>query len=113
MSELKWQPVGNKILVRCEGVEQVSKGGIILPEQSTDREKMKQMYGTVVAIGPLAYNDQRTIDEDGTVKYNQQWVKIGDRVKFQQYAGHLHLEENDPAQYRLMHDLDILMVYKA
>jgi len=101
----KWQPAGNKILVQCDSIENKSKGGIILHAPGTllDRQEMKQMLGTVIAMGPLAYKDQGV-----------DWVKVGDRVKFTQYAGYLHTEEGDEeTKYRVMHDLDVVMVYKG
>lgn len=100
----KWQPAGNKILVACDKVETTTKSGIIVSAPGTlnEREEMKQMLGTVIAMGPLAYGDQGV-----------PWVQVGDRVKFTKYAGFLHTEEGDETKYRVMHDLDIIMVYKG
>lgn len=102
----KWQPAGNKILVMCDPVQKTFKPGgrIEVPAGTViERQEMKQMLGTVIAMGPLAYNDQGI-----------PWVNVGDRVKFTQYAGYLHEEEGDSeTKYRVMHDLDIIMVYKG
>lgn len=94
-----WKPCGNKILVKMDRVEEVSKGGIVLPGVKTERDSMAQMVGTIVAVGPMAWADQSVA-----------WAKPGDKVKFAKYAGYLHTEEGDDSLYRVMHDLDIVMV---
>lgn len=92
-----WKPCGNKILVQMPKVEEVSKGGIVIPHQKTERDSMAQMEGTLVAVGDCAWADQPS-----------PWAQVGDRVKFARYAGYLH-QEGD-VDYRVMHDLDIVMV---
>jgi co-chaperonin GroES (HSP10) len=95
MSE--WSPCGNKILVQMDRVEEMSKGGIVIPHQKTERDEMSQMVGTLVAVGNCAWGDQPA-----------PWARVGDRVKFAKYAGYLH--EEGAVKYRVMHDLDIVMV---
>lgn len=97
MQTPKWKPCGNKILVEMDRVEEVSAGGIVIPRQKTERDEMSQMIGTLVAVGDCAWKDQPSL-----------WARVGDRVKFAKYAGYLH-EEGD-TKYRVMHDLDIVMV---
>lgn len=97
MSEPKWKPCGNKILVQMDKMEEVTKGGIVLPTQKTERDEMSQMVGTLIAVGDCAWKDQPAL-----------WARVGDRVKFAKYAGFLH--EEDGVKYRVMHDLDIVMV---
>jgi len=92
-----WKPTGNKIMVLMDKTEEVSSGGIILHKTTTSRDEMAQMEGTVVAMGPLAYNDQ-----------GETWVHVGDRVKIQKFAGWLHEDGED--KYRVLHDLDVIMV---
>lgn len=93
-----WKPCGNKILVQMDKVEEVSKGGIFIPTPKVEREQMSQMIGTLVAVGNCAWGDQPA-----------PWAKVGDRVKFAKYAGYIH--EEGEIQYRIMHDLDIVMVF--
>jgi|ERR1700674_344123 len=95
----KWKPCGNKILVLMDPVEEVTKGGIVIPGTKTERDAMGQMVGTVVAVGSCAWADQPA-----------PWARVGDRVKFAKYAGFLHQEEGSTDMYRVMHDLDIVMV---
>lgn len=97
MSKSDWKPCGNKILVLMDKVEEMSKGGIVIPRQTTERDSMSQMVGTLVAVGDCAWADQPA-----------PWASVGDRVKFAKYAGYLHVEGGD--SYRVMHDLDVVMV---
>lgn len=110
---IEWTPTGNKILVRVDPVEEVSKGGIVIAPKGEigERAEMQQMTGTIVAVGPLAWADQRLSDFDGN-RGHAPWAKVGDRVKFTKFAGYLHEEESEPGvKYRVMHDLDLVMVY--
>jgi co-chaperonin GroES (HSP10) len=97
-----WQPSGNKILVKMDQVETTTKSGIIISAPGTlnERAEMAQMDGTVVALGPLAYFDQP-----------KAWLKVGDRVKITKFGGWLHSEGED--KYRVIHDLDVIMVLKG
>ena len=99
-----WKPVGNKIMVLMDKAETVTKSGIVIAAGTfEDRAEMAQMRGTVVAVGPTAYNDQASA-----------WVKVGDRVMIAKYAGFLHNEGDpkSPDRYRIIHDLDVLAVLK-
>jgi len=69
------KPLSDRIVVEPIEQEEVTSGGIILPE--TAKEKPQQ--GTVVAAGP-----GRT-DEDG--KRVAMEVKVGDRVLYAKYSG--------------------------
>lgn len=96
MSTNLWQPCGNKILVQMDKAEE-KVGSIYMPPPKVERDEMSQMIGTLVAVGSCAWADQPSA-----------WAKVGDRVKFAKYAGYLH--EEDGIKYRIMHDLDIVMV---
>jgi chaperonin GroES len=69
------KPLADRIVVEPIEQEEVTAGGIILPE--TAKEKPQQ--GTVIAAGP-----GRT-DEDG--KRVAMEIKVGDRVLYAKYSG--------------------------
>lgn len=99
-TQTSWKPCGNKILVQMDKVDEVNPGGKIhIPRQVTERDEMSQMVGTLVAVGECAWADQPHV-----------WARVGDRVKFAKYAGFLHKEEGSDTPYRVMHDLDVVMV---
>jgi chaperonin GroES len=88
----KITPLGDRVLVKPLEREEVSKGGIVLP----DTAKEKPQEGTVLAVG------SGRVLEDGTKVPME--VKTGDRVLYGKYAGteikigdeeHLILSERD------------------
>jgi len=98
-SSIKLQPLGDRVVVEREEVEERTSGGIVLPD--TAREKPAR--GKVVAVG-----DGRLLD-DGT--RSQLQVKVGDRVLFTSYAGeNIKVGEDE---YLLMREDDILAVIEG
>jgi chaperonin GroES len=69
------KPLGNRVVVEPTEQEEVTAGGIVLPETA----KEKPQKGTVLAIGP---GDR---DEDG--KRIPLDVKEGDTVLYAKYSG--------------------------
>jgi chaperonin GroES len=89
---MKLSPLGDRILVTRVDEEELTKGGIIIP----DTAKEKPQEGKVVAVGP-----GKTNDDGNTVPLS---VKKGDKVLFSKYAGteinvegeeHLFIREED------------------
>ena len=72
---LSLKPLGDRVVVEPIEQEEVTAGGIVLPE--TAKEKPQQ--GMVLAIGPGSR------DEDGD--YIELDVKVGDKVLYAKYAG--------------------------
>jgi chaperonin GroES len=78
---MKVKPVGYRILVRPDPVEEVSKGGIIISVgEQKKMEQAAQVRGTVLALGELAYQESRE-------KGYEPWCKVGDKVTYQKWAG--------------------------
>ena len=91
------RPLGDRVIVEPVEKEEMTAGGIILPE--TAKEKPQQ--GTIVAVGP----GRR--DEEG--KRIPMDVKVGDRVLFAKYAGtEVKLEEDE--KVLVLKESDILAV---
>jgi len=74
-SDLKLQPLGDRVVVERAESEQVTSGGIVLPDSAKD----KPTRGTIIAIG-----DGRLLDDGKRAPLQ---VKIGDKVLFSSYAG--------------------------
>ncbi len=80
---MKVRPLGEMVLLQPVEQEQVSTGGIIIP----DTAKEKPMMAKVVAVGPGGLVDGKEITMT---------VKEGDRVIYRRYAGtELKLEGQD------------------
>ena len=74
-SKLKLKPLGGRVIVEPIEQEEMTAGGIILPETA----KEKPQEGKILAAGP---GDR---DEDG--KRIAMEVKVGDRVLYAKYSG--------------------------
>jgi chaperonin GroES len=73
---LKIRPLGDRLVVEPEKVEEKTKGGIYLPETANQE---KPVWGKVIAIG------EGKIEDGGKRKPLD--VKIGDKILFGKYAG--------------------------
>lgn len=116
LREPDWVPSGNKIMVQLDKVESFTHSGIYVPPQLTERNNMNQTEGTVAALGPAAYKDMRVWDDATQGWLQQDWVKVGDRVKFQLHHGWVHLEkdgDDESVEYRVLHDTEITMVFRG
>ena len=71
----KLDPLGDRVVIRPSKREEVSKGGIVLP----DTAKEKPQEGEVIAVGP-----GRMTDEGQRMAME---VKVGDIVIYAKYAG--------------------------
>jgi len=90
-------PVGHRVLVLPEQVEEKTESGIILHTSSQkDREEMAQVKALVIELGTTAYNDQ-----------DSKWCVAGDRVVIGKYSGLLY-KGKDEKSYRIINDLDIV-----
>jgi chaperonin GroES len=91
---VKISPLADRVLIKPTPKEDVSKGGIILP----DTAKEKPQEGKIVAVGP------GRLTEDG--KRIAMEVKAGDKVLFAKYAGtEIKL---DGEEYLIVRESDVL-----
>jgi len=71
----KIEPLGDRVVIKPTPKEEVSRGGIVLP----DTAKEKPQEGKIIAVGP------GRVTEDGTRIPME--VKKGDKVIYSKYAG--------------------------
>ncbi|HUV56375.1 MAG TPA: co-chaperone GroES [Dehalococcoidales bacterium] len=71
----KLQPLADRVVVKPIEREEMTKGGIVLP----DTVKEKPQEGKVIAVGP------GRLSEDG--KRIAMDVKVGDRIIYSKYGG--------------------------
>ena len=91
---IKLRPLGDRIVVKPIEREEVTKGGIILP----DTAKEKPQEGEIVAVGPGKLTD------DGTRIAMD--VRVGDKVIYAKYAG--TEVEIDDEKLMIMRESDIM-----
>ncbi len=91
---IKLQPLGDRILVKPLAKEEVTRGGIVLP----DTVKEKPQEGEVIAVGTGKRSDKgEVIPMD---------VKVGDVVLYAKYGGtEIKLEGED---YMILRESDVL-----
>jgi chaperonin GroES len=95
-TNIKLQPLGDRVVVQREESEERTAGGILLPDSAKD----KPSRGHVISVG-----NGRLLD-DGTRGHMQ--VKVGDRVLFSSYAGETFKVHDE--EYLLMREDEILAV---
>ncbi len=71
----KLEPLGDRVVIKPTAKEDVSKGGIVLP----DTAKEKPQEGKIIAVGP-----GRLTEEGNRIAME---VKKGDKVIYSKYAG--------------------------
>jgi chaperonin GroES len=72
--KMKLKPLGDRVVVKPIEQEEMTAGGIVLPETA----KEKPQRGSIVAAGPGRVEDGKRVELD---------VKEGDTVLFAKYAG--------------------------
>ena len=90
----KIHPLGERVLVKPMAREEISRGGIVLP----DTIKEKPQEGEVIAVGEGKRNDKgERVPVD---------IKVGDTVIYAKYGGtEIKLEDDD---YIILRESDIL-----
>jgi co-chaperonin GroES (HSP10) len=90
-------PLGHRLLVLPDSVEQKTQSGIVLVQETTGRDEMAQVKGVVVAVGDGCWKDTTSTE----------WAKPGDRIVFGKYSG-LQYAGADAVKYRILNDLDVV-----
>jgi chaperonin GroES len=93
---MKFQPIGDRVLVEPEKENEQKKGGIIIP----DSAKEKPQQGKIIAIG--------TGGRDDSGKLIPFRVKVGDTVLMPKYGGTEF--KMDGKDYQIVREDDILGV---
>lgn len=91
-------PVEYKILIQPEEIERTTESGIVLVDKITEREKLAQVRGRLVAVGGNAFED-----------WKEPIPKVGDLISYAKYAGIIS-KGKDEIEYRLANDKDIAAV---
>jgi len=90
----KLVPLGDRVVVKALAEEEITKGGIVLP----DTAKEKPQRGEVIAVGP------GKLSEDG--KRQPIEVKKGDKIIYAKYAGaEVKIEDEE---FLILRESDIL-----
>ena len=105
---LKDKAIGFRILVEPEQALGKTASGLITgTDEMIEQEQRGKDVGTVLDIGPAAFK----LDRFG----NESPIKVGDKIRFKQYAGHIFRLKNEVGKpisgfYQVINDDDVLSV---
>ena len=97
------QPTGWRMLVLPFKMKEKTKGGIIMGQDTLEKQQVASQCGDVLAMGPDAYGDKKRFP-DGP------WCKVGDWIMFARYAGSRIKIEG--GEVRLLNDDEVLATIK-
>lgn len=96
---IKIQPLGSRVLIEPQEIQEKTPGGLVIPPNASDEKKPS--YGKVVALG-------KGKDSKGNpLKFD---VKVGDMVYFKKYAP--EEIEIDGKEWYILDTDDILAIAK-
>ena len=90
------KPLGDRIIVQAASREEVTRGGIVLP----DSAKEKPQEGEVIAVGP-----GRVLDNGQTAAME---VNVGDKILYAKYGG--TEVKVDGQEYIILRQDDVLAI---
>jgi chaperonin GroES len=93
------KPTGWRLLVLPFKMKEKTKGGVILAENTLERQQVASQVGLVMAMGPQCYKDKERYPEGP-------WCKEKDWVMFARYAG--SRIKIDGGEMRLLNDDEVL-----
>tara|TARA_R110000744_G_scaffold19362_1_gene51253 strand:+ start:63 stop:563 length:501 start_codon:yes stop_codon:yes gene_type:complete len=93
------QPTGWRMLILPYKGKAVSDGGILLTQQTVDRESLATVVGYVVKMGPDCYSDPTKFSTPWCEE--KQWVLIG------RYAG-ARFKLGDDSECRIINDDEVI-----
>lgn len=94
------KPLKFRVLIKPIKVEEKTKGGIYMPDETRDREKFAIQKGVLVDFGELAFTEP-----DWLLKPQK-----GQMIMYDRYAGGSLVKGNDGEEYRLTNDEEICAI---
>ena len=95
-------PTEFNVVIFPKQLEEKTAGGIIIPDQTKDRDQFAQMEGVLIAAAPHAFSYAEWSN-------GARPPQVGQRVMFARYAG-TTWKGSDGKDYRIVKDKDILAV---
>ena len=96
------EPTEFKALILQDKIEEKTPGGVIIPDDTKERDQYAAMTGGIVAASPLAFTYENW--PQGARK-----PAVGDKVVFAKFAG-ATVKGRDGVEYRLVNDRDICAI---
>jgi len=93
------QPTGWRILVLPFKMKEKTEGGVLLGQETLERQQVASQCGNVLAMGSQCYQDKKRYPSGP-------WCKVGDWVVFARYAG--SRIEIEGGEVRLLNEDEVL-----
>lgn len=97
-------PVEYKVLVEPKEIERTTKGGLILADETVEKESFGRQEGVLVAVSPMAFRFEDWPEDAPT-------PQVGDRVMFSRYNAD-QVQGKDGKTYWIMNDKSVMAVIK-
>ena len=98
------KPVEYNVLVKPRQVEERTKGGLIIPDSTKEKEEWARKEGVLVAVSPMAFSFA-----DWPADREDEKPRVGQTVVFARYQAE-EFEGKDGQKYWLMKDKAIIGV---
>ena len=93
------KPTGWRMLVLPFRMDEKTKGGVLLGQDTIDKQQVASQCGNVIAMGAACYTDKERYPSGP-------WCKVGDWVIFARYAG--TRIEIEGGEVRLLNEDEVL-----
>jgi len=97
----KIEPTEFKVIIKPVKIEDVTSGGIIMPDITKDSEKHLMTKGEIISMSHLAFSYATDEEWDGNKP------QIGDGAMYAKFSG-VHFEASNGDGYILLNDKDIV-----
>lgn len=93
-------PVDVRVVVKPETLNELTEGGIVIPETVREKHDLAHIKAVLVSVGAQAFED---------IKNPNARPKPGAIVSISKYAGYL-IKGKDGIEYRIINDRDVVAV---
>lgn len=96
------------VVVLMPEIQEKTSSGIILADDTKDRESTGETVAMIASISPMAFSfAEWPRDRDGRLMYEDRIPREGDVVRIKKYAG-TEWKGDDDRNYRIVNDKEIL-----
>ena len=101
------EPYGSRVLVQLRSPKKVTKGGIILPEESRETDQANTQIAKIIAVGALAFKNRNTMAPwpEGS------WAGPGDFARVPKWGGDrwaIKTADGEDVNFVLFDDLNLM-----
>jgi co-chaperonin GroES (HSP10) len=102
-------PANWRLLVKPRQPKRKTSGGILLPEEAVKAQKLTENLAQVIAVGPLAYQDDKFREHPKAPRHRD--CEVGDWVLFNRHSGltvDIRGDDGESVRYKFINDDDVI-----